>query len=626
VLTIANKIDVKGKEEKKVSASLLVHNKAKAGFYSGYITLTNTANSSEQYRIPFSFRMLEEGFNKVDILNPAYSPGYLNSNDWDPNREVFVLTTFNLSAPMDKMDVVLQDAKTGNDLGLIGTVNLKGAYDNYDYGLITFNGGYYKFTGDSKQPVSSDLSYAQEGHYKIKYIGTGLSGTVKTETRDLWIYLDQPSFTSSLDGNSPFIEYKPGQKTYPFDIQITDPLVNEMKKNGVNVDQSSNFMVYYWGNSGFPSYPLPMDKEGKFVEEIAMDESVPALHFRMDGYNMAGNKAPEKEYWFVKEGTPVTYLTSELNSAKTGDTVKAQLVLDNLKDVSKAEWTFKDFYGIKTLQLADAKLSDTLAGKATLNVTDNNVTVQFNEPSGELDHKTIVDVTFKVQDKQFYTFGKITPTVKVTDANNQNISVQAADFSIIVNPQFNRVTGYVTPKGFYIGDPDHGGYPGNKDWSKVGGTVKLIDSDGKEFDVTSSINNSGMYTIENLPLNKDQYTIEMRVPGHFFTKKKVAIGYVHNGTLFGQNKFISALDITAGDVNQDGVIDILDAIEIQKAWKTNNRAADINFDGVVDEKDMKFVQQNYLKQNSSDENAPKPKTSYDGKTLEMILAELGITP
>jgi hypothetical protein len=567
--------------------------------------------------------MLQEGFNKVDILNPEYSPGYLNESSWDPYRQVFALALINLSAPMDKMDVVLQDAKTGNDLGLIGTANLKNLSDSYDYGTIAYRDVYYKFTGDPKQPVSSEPSNAPEGHYKIKYIATGLSGKVITVTRDFWIYLDPPNFTSSLDGNSPFIEYKPGQKTYPFDVQITDPLVNEMKKNGVNVDQSSNFMNFYWGGSGFP-YTFHMDKDGKFAEEIAMDESVPALPVSIDGYNMAGNKQLTKQYWFVKEGTPVTYLTSDRTSAKTGETVKAQLVLDNLKDVSKAEWTLKDNYG-KSLQLTDAKLSDTLAGKATINVQDNNVTVQFNEPSGELDHKAVVDVTFKVLD-QFNTFGNITPNVKVTDANNQNISVIPANFTIKVYPQFNRVTGYVTPKGFYIGDPNNGGTMAKKDWSKVGATVKLIDSNGKEFDASSSIDNRGMYTIENLPLSRDPYTVEMKVPGHFVTKKKVTLGFVHNDTLFGKSQSITSLDITAGDVNQDGVIDILDAIEIQKAWKTNNRAADINFDGVVDEKDMKFVQQNYLKQNPSIENAPQPKTSYDGKTLEMILAELGITP
>ena len=70
-------------------------------------------------------------------------------------------------------------------------------------------------------------------------------------------------------------------------------------------------MVYYWGQGSFPSTPIPMDKEGKFVEEIALDESIPALQFRMNGYDMAGNKPATKQYYFVKEGTPVAYTIGE---------------------------------------------------------------------------------------------------------------------------------------------------------------------------------------------------------------------------------------------------------------------------------------------------------------------------
>lgn len=79
-----------------------------------------------------------------------------------------------------------------------------------------------------------------------------------------------------------------------------------------------------------------------------------------------------------------------------------------------------------------------------------------------------------------------------------------------------------------------------------------------------------------------------------------------------------------GDVNQDNVIDIHDAIAIQDAWNTNNRAADINFDEVVDANDMKFVQENYLLQNEHVKDAPVPVESTDGKTLDSILEELGL--
>ncbi|MED3893290.1 S8 family serine peptidase [Peribacillus frigoritolerans] len=629
-LDIRSKISVKSEDFKKVTPRLLIPKKAKDGIYEGYITLTNYANSSEQYRIPFSFRTMEDGFNKVGLLNPAFSPGHLNQVAWDPMRTPFVVADFNLRAPMEKMDVVLQDGKTGKDLGLVGTINLDYAYDNVDYGLYAFNGAYYEFTGNSKQPISEEASYVKKpGHYKLKFIGTGTSGKVTTETQHLLIDLDAPSFKSSLDGKSPFIEYKPGQKTYPFDIQITDPTIDELKKLGVNIDQSSNSMVYYWGQGGFPSTPIPMDKEGKFVEEIALDESIPALQFRMNGYDMAGNKPATKQYYFVKEGTPVAYAIGEKYEVKTGDTVKATLSLDNLNAVSKAEWNFNGDggydRGLDSVELVDAKLHSEFSDKASLTIKDKVVTVQFNEESKALDHSKVVEVTLKVQDDQYTLGAAINPTVSVMNANNQTSSVLDAGYIWKVNPQFSMARGYVSPQGFKNED---GTVTEKRDWSKVGGTVKIFDSEGNEFDATSTVEDDGQYVFNKLPLSTNAFTIEMKAPGHFVTKEKLnsGIGFEHNGELYGQNRWIPALDITAGDVNQDHVIDVLDAIEIQNAWKTKKRAADITFDGVVDAKDMKYVQTNYLKQNEHVDNAPKPKKKYKGKTLESILVELGIQP
>lgn len=42
-------------------------------------------------------------------------------------------------------------------------------------------------------------------------------------------------------------------------------------------------------------------------------------------------------------------------------------------------------------------------------------------------------------------------------------------------------------------------------------------------------------------------------------------------------------------VKKDNVIDVNDALFIQKYWKTNKCEADINYDGVVDEKGMQYM-------------------------------------
>ncbi|MFD4707721.1 dockerin type I domain-containing protein [Gottfriedia sp. NPDC058432] len=77
----------------------------------------------------------------------------------------------------------------------------------------------------------------------------------------------------------------------------------------------------------------------------------------------------------------------------------------------------------------------------------------------------------------------------------------------------------------------------------------------------------------------------------------------------------------AGDVNNDNVVDILDAIYITSKLNTNVRNADINFDGKVE--DLDYVKRNYLMQNPDVSGKIKPVTKYKGKTLDDYIKPLG---
>ncbi|MBD7963095.1 S8 family serine peptidase [Fictibacillus norfolkensis] len=580
-ISIPDEIKIAGDDFKKVSAGINIPKKAKEGIYEGYIKLTNQSKAAEHYRIPFSVRITEEGYNKLELSTPAIAPNYLNTGGFFGYRAIYTGMEFNFKSPMEKMEVVLQDGKSGKDLGLIGTMNLEGRNENQSYYVLNaFNGMYNKFTGDKTEPIDSEISYAPAGHYKLKFISTTATGKQLTDYRHVFIDIDEPTFESSLDGDSPFLEYKPGQETYPFDIKINDPL----------------------------------------VDEIAMNENVTALNFRMDGFDLAGNPAAQKNYYFVKEGTPVSYTKSKNAPLKTGEMVKATLVLDNLNDLTKAEWNF-DNNSFGAVSLVDAKLTDAFKDKASIEVKDGIVTVGFNDGSETLDHAELVEVTLKVSDDYYATRAAVAPIVKVTDNNAKTSTVLQAQLSWKVKPQFSTANGYVTPEGF---ENEEGTVTERRDWTKVGGSVQIIDAEGNAHDPSTRIADNGQYKYDKLPLQKEAFTVEMRVPGHFLTKGDLYIGFEHKGELYAQSRFITALDVKAGDVNQDNVIDIHDAIEIQNAWGTGKRAADINFDGKVDAKDMKFVQRNYLLQNQHIDDTPSPRKNYKGKTLETILVELGI--
>ncbi|WP_088012434.1 S8 family serine peptidase [Gottfriedia acidiceleris] len=618
VLDISNSFKVNKNTVKTVKASLTVPSTAKKGFYEGYVLITNSEDKTEQYRIPFSFKKSDEGFDMLDLLTPAITPSYYN-HAYDGYRNTTALLKFNLGSPINTLDVILQDGKTNEDLGLVGTLNLEGRPTDKDYFLQAFGGEYNKFTGDKKNPISEETTIAKPGHYKLKYVTTLPNGKQKIYFDNVFIDIDTPKVKSSLDGDSPFIEYKPGQKTVPFEMEIKDDALTEMQKAGIDLDETSNFAVYTYG-APFPNGPIKMDKNGKWIDEVEMVDTVPVLPFNLIGYDAAGNQANWKEYYFVKEGTPVAYAKHNVELARSGDILSASLVLDNLQGVKEATWNFDDAQtvGIPYVNLVDAALTDKFKDNASIQVTGNKIKVAFKEGM-VFDRAEIVNVKVKVQDQIFYPIGYINPSANIVDANGQSVKLLNAGNRFQLKPRFNYVQGYISPEGYLVEGQSYTGY---RDWTKVGAIMKVTDG-AYNLDATNLIRSGGRFEIEPLPLSKEAYTFEVNVPGHFITKKTEKFGFEYKGELYGKSQSTN-INLIGGDVNQDDVIDIQDALYIQTYWGTNKRSADINFDGTVDRKDFALVEKNYLQQNPSVQNAPTPKTIYKNQTLETIKSQLGL--
>ncbi|MEH7610550.1 S8 family serine peptidase [Gottfriedia acidiceleris] len=618
VLDISNSIKVDKNTVKTVKATLTVPSTAKIGFYEGYVLITNSEDKTEQYRIPFSFKKSDEGFDMLNLLTPAISPSYYN-HGYDSYRTTTALLKFNLGSPINTLDVILQDGKTNEDLGLVGTLNLEGRPTDNDYFLQAFSGEYNKFTGDKKHPISEETTVAKPGHYKLKYVTTLPSGKQKIDFDDVFIDIDTPKVKSSLDGDSPFIEYKPGQKTVPFEMEIIDNALTEMQNAGMNLDETSNFAIFTYGMP-FPNGPIKMDKNGKWIDEVEMVDGVNSLSFNLIGYDAAGNQANWKEYYFVKEGTPVSYAKHNVELARSGDILSASLVLDNLQGVKEATWNFDDAQaaGVPYVNLVEASLTDKFKDKATIQVTGNKIKVTFKEAI-VFDRAEIVNVKVKVQDQLFYPIGYINPSANIVDANGQAVKLLNAGKRFQLKSRFNRVQGNIIPEGYLVEGQSYTGY---RNWTKVGATMKVTNG-AYNLDATNLISSGGRFNIEPLPLNKDAYTFEVNVPGHFITKETKKFGFEYKGELYGKTDSIN-VNLVGGDVNQDNVIDVEDALYVQNYWGTYNLNADINFDGTVNAKDFAFIEKNYLQQNPSVQNAPTPKTIYNNQTLQTIKSQLGL--
>ncbi|NWQ43373.1 S8 family serine peptidase [Bacillus sp. EB106-08-02-XG196] len=608
---------------------------AAEGIYEGYLLVTNQEDQTEQYRIPFSVRTAEDNFKTLDIGDSnIFSPAYYRYDHYGKfNTHSLVYALMNLKTPMKTMDMILVDWKSGQELGFVGRHNLVGKNIDTNYALVLFNGNYYPFTVDG---ISTETVQAKPGQYQLKTITTTEADKVLTKSFDLLVDIDLPTFTSSLDQESPILEYKPGQTTYPFEVQIYDKEIEAAKQAGMAVDQSKNWLEWY-RNSPLP-HPVRMDTAGKWKEEILMDEKTPVLSFKMDGFDGGGNIGGMKAYYFVKEGTPFAYGTSKQKSIALGETITTTLTLDNVQKLKSATWNLLDYdyyvpkFGTQ-LEVVEAKpnaaLSEFGEGTVTVTYTNGKPSIKLDvastkEVSGKI---PAVDVTIRVKDTAYTTVAGFNANVSYVNEAGTSTNLFFAPFSWNVTPTFSEAFGYLTAEGFRKYVSGQVIVWGKKDWVQAGAKVIFSDAMGKVYDATINSRFQPEFLVTKLPLTDQLFTKEVHLPGHFITiQKNQKVGFLRNGVWYGQNMYIDNKEAVAGDVNQDQVIDIYDALAIQEAWGTNKREADINFDGIVNATDIGFVKTNYLKVNPDVENTPKPADNVKSKRLDDILRELGVTP
>ncbi|PAE38701.1 S8 family serine peptidase [Bacillus sp. 7884-1] len=623
-LDIPKVIPVQSFQTKKVPVTLTIPATAKAGIYEGYLIMTNQDDKNEQYRIPFSVRTTEEGIESTSLSSNAIAPYHLqaipiSASTW------YERLNFRLKSPMKWLDLVLVDGKTGEDIGFLETIYTQDLYDNTNYFVERiFDGKYYAFTGNPEKPISAQQSYVKPGYYQIKVIGTSERDHYFIMNNDIYVDVNSPTLTTNFDGNeSPVFEYQPGQKTVPLQVKVTDDEVEKMFASGMNVNQSIISVNY--AINGITKPVLPVGTDGTLNFDFPINETNPFNRFTVNGQDGAKNQTPKKNYYFVKAGTPYGYMKTDKTNVKMGETVSATLVLNNVDKLKSAEWTLTNIG--QRFEIVDAKANDALAnyGASVVNVetTGNTSKVKLamdgtKTVSGKI---PAINLTLRVKDTAIVVSAAVNPTIAYTNELGNRISISSAGMEWQLQSTFSEVTG--TLRGSAVPF---------KDWTKIGASIRLIDANGTEYDGTSTLNVNGDYRISKLPIIDNSFTWEMKLPGHFMMKRQIQIGVEKNGNIWGQLRlYYSGMGASfyeyavAGDVNQDNVIDIQDALTIQKAWNTTNRAADINFDGIVDAKDMYWVERNYLKQNHEADNPPVPVQQVDGKTLQDIIKELQIS-
>jgi hypothetical protein len=251
---------------------------------------------------------------------------------------------------------------------------------------------------------------------------------------------------------------------------------------------------------------------------------------------------------------------------------------------------------------------------------------EFKGFSGDM---PFLDVTFKLVDDHFdilwdtmdgeentktfsYTkFGESTPT-NIVSFN------QIDSYKII--PKHSWVTSYTRLEAF------DGQW--SKDLTMVGATVYAQDSNGVKYPGTIE-SPQGYFFVKNIPLSKNPVDIVVEAPGHLKSIQTVTLGTKTTwGEDIGVVTWIGGKQpkAAAGDVNGDGVIDVLDVKKVANKIGMKNteefKIEDLNQDGIVNETDMMFIVRNLY--NANADATVKPKEQVAGKYSTHYFNELGI--
>ena len=645
-LTGPTSVKLNGISSKNIKFNLNIPKTADKGSYEGYIVFTNAADPTETYQIPFGSRVVNEGIDTLNIANPMFS----GDSSWPEQSAPGVSFTFSLKSHMRNLDVVVQDAQTGEDVGYLASYDGRGARENTVYGISSlFSGAYFPFTGDPKNPISNSLVMAKTGHYKLRLIGTNDQGKTFSKSADFIYEKGAPFMTSSFDKlDQKVIESKNsqfdanGQYLYDFNINLKDPETDEANKMGMPFDQSSNKILSQY-DSPFMNAPVNTDKDGNYTDKIVVRKRTTPLKVQYYGMDAARNFTSDPTAMlrvvFVPENYPYYYLKANKQSASTGDTINYSLRSNNMKNLKTAKITIPilmvdgtDLASIKNVTVSDAVKQYGDANVSVTSTTDGVGTTSYTITFNYLGNKPLPEdmqlVNFDLVSANRYwknfpiNWYNMEFTSSMVDQSNvETKSVYAYAETISLKQTYSRLEGSMKVEGTVNPATNQTNWSINQ--QNIGAKVTVTSYDGTVLNAHFT-NKNGSYAVDGIKPDAKSYTITVDVPGHFTMNKSLLLSDEVQGEQLGKRLGFNLATAAAGDTNKDNVIDILDALNIQTYWGTNKVGSDLNFDGVVNKKDMDYVVKNFGLQNSTVPNPPKAKTTYKGVTLDNVLTQLGL--
>ncbi|KRE71355.1 S8 family serine peptidase [Paenibacillus sp. Soil750] len=665
-VTVPNTVNVAANQLFDLTASIQVPAHAALGRYEGYINIVSAdaTQTVEKYRIPFAVRVVEPGIEYIQLSNQAIMtdiPEIMHPFQEDPIKILF----FKLNSAIQTIDVLISD-KNGKVLGSAngGTLNAVDVPLDQEIYIYPVGGWVYPLIGDPTDPtISADAVNLPEGAYTIKMIATEANGHTFTKEQAFVVDNTLPELK--------FLDYAPGVYEVSDDMytveeidgkshralwvhaNVHDTAIESLATS--KITQSANHLYYYENQNVFPDGEFPIQANGnvKFgvTPEDLQDHPLTMNVFPIDMATNARLIRDFRHYGFIKAGS--AYVVPQYNKKKVylGDEITMTLNLNNVEKLISGQYTV-DYY--KHFKFVDVKVNPAFQKVAAQKglkvnvdkpvVTDHDVyeakqmvkvgaTISGNNFHGIDGDSAFLDVTFKLVDDKW--FGVIKDTMNIEQNIEEFFYKKYGETVQTIAPVFNQINGFdIIPKHSTISSVtwveaflDENGYlDWTKDLSEIGSKVFAKSADGKTYEGT--VDPSGVFYIDNLPVTKQAYEVIVEVPGHLRSKLSVQLSKTEGGELIGTNQLLGQLQPIsyAGDVNGDGMIDIEDLKKVANAFGKSSKKEDINQDGTVDEKEVRYIEKNFLKMDPDVKGKSKPKEKDGKKDLAYYLIELGLKP
>jgi len=642
---VPSSITVGSFQVQELQPTITIPTSAAGGRYEGYIHVTNANNPDETYQIPFAVMATEKGFDFVKTTRPSVTN---TTAFWELNdKQIHFI--MKLNSPMTTMDVLVKDGKTGQAVGFIGTANTNFPIDRQVYLTGAFSGTVLPFTNDPSNPISDIPIKLPAGDYILELVAHDEDGKSYVFQNPLIVDNTAPEVNMDIKSgvievNDSMFTVEDGQKAVWLHGTAKDATVDLLQSKGLDVDQSSNTMAYYTGDSGYMAGFFPIQANGDVklgIEES--DIAIQPMRLWLRTWDTATAVGYQK-YYFMKEGTEYTTTSYNKQELRLGDNFTMTLSLNNVKQLVSGEFNvefLKDYFKFSNVKLNTAvkqyamekglqvSLNEPVVTEGLYNNSLNiGASITGNAFKGLNGDMPFLDVTFKVVKGEVYEDVPGFEVKKGSYKKSGQIASTAIPFyntqDLKVIPTQTQLIGSISPEAFIL-QGSGAEYLKAADYSKIGAQVYALSRSGKKYKGT--IKRNASFEINGIPASDQVYTAVFEVPGHLKVMKKFIPGYHdENGELRGQFLRIGQRSL-AGDVNGDKMIDILDIQSVVDAYGTKDSSIvrqDINQDGVVDETDVRLIETNFLTKGPDAPDNKQPKEKIGKKGLEYFLRLIGL--